>query len=73
MREKVVAALDKIRPALEADGGNVELVDVKDGVVTVRLTGACAGCPMSVMTLKNGIERIVMQEVPEVKEVIAAE
>jgi Fe-S cluster biogenesis protein NfuA len=73
MREKVVAALDKIRPALEADGGNVELVDVKEGVVTVRLTGACAGCPMSIMTLKNGIERIVKQEVPEVKEVIAAE
>ncbi|MEE8582435.1 MAG: NifU family protein [Dehalococcoidales bacterium] len=73
MREKVVAALDKIRPALKADGGDVELVDVKDGVVTVRLTGACAGCPMSIMTLKNGIERIVMQEVPEVKEVIAAE
>ena len=73
MREKVVAALDKIRPALKADGGDVELVDVKDGVVTVRLTGACAGCPMSVMTLKNGIERIVKQEVPEVKEVISAE
>ncbi len=73
MREKVVAALDKIRPALKADGGDVELVDVKDGVVTVRLTGACAGCPMSIMTLKNGIERIVKQEVPEVKEVIAAE
>jgi Fe-S cluster biogenesis protein NfuA len=73
MREKVAAVLDKIRPALEADGGNVELVDVKDGVVTVKLTGACAGCPMSVMTLKNGIERIVKQEVPEVKEVISAE
>lgn len=73
MREKVVAALDKIRPALKADGGDVELVDVKDGVVTVRLTGACAGCPMSIMTLKNGIERIVKQEVPEVKEVVAAE
>jgi Fe-S cluster biogenesis protein NfuA len=73
MREKVVAALDKIRPALKADGGDVELVDVKDGVVTVRLTGACAGCPMSIMTLKNGIERIVKEEVPEVKEVVAAE
>jgi Fe-S cluster biogenesis protein NfuA len=73
MREKVVAALEKIRPALKADGGDVELVDVKDGVVTVRLTGACAGCPMSIMTLKNGIERIVKEEVPEVKEVVAAE
>ena len=72
MQEKVEAALNKIRPSLEADGGNVELVSVKDGVVTVRLTGACAGCPMSTMTLKAGIERILMQEVPEVKEVVAA-
>jgi Fe-S cluster biogenesis protein NfuA len=72
MQEKVEAALNKIRPSLEADGGNVELVSVKDGVVTVKLTGACAGCPMSTMTLKAGIERILMQEVPEVKEVVAA-
>ena len=72
MQEKVEAALNKIRPSLKADGGNVELVSVKDGVVTVRLTGACAGCPMSTMTLKAGIERILMQEVPEVKEVVAA-
>ena len=72
MREKVEAVLAKIRPSLEADGGNVELVGVKDGVVTVKLTGACAGCPMSTMTLKAGIERIMMQEIPEVKEVVAA-
>ena len=71
MREQVEAALDKIRPALRADGGDVELVDVKDGVVTVRLTGACGGCPMSTMTLKMGVERIVKEEVPEVKQLVA--
>jgi Fe-S cluster biogenesis protein NfuA len=67
MREKVEKALDKIRPALMADGGNVELVDVEDGVVKVRLTGACGGCPMSQMTLKMGIERVLKQEIPEIK------
>ena len=71
MREKVEAALDKIRPALRADGGDVELVDVKDGVVTVRLTGACGSCPMSTMTLQMGVERVVKEEVPEIKELIA--
>ena len=72
MKEKVEAALNKIRPALMADGGNVELVEVDDkGVVKVRLTGACGGCPMSQMTLKMGIERILKKEVPEVKDVIA--
>ena len=71
MIEKVEKALDKIRPALMADGGNVELVEVRDGVVKVRLTGACGGCPMSQMTLKMGIERHLKQEVPEVKEVVA--
>ena len=71
MREKVAAVLEKIRPSLQADGGNVELVDVtEDGIVKVRLTGACAGCPMSQMTLKNGIERLLKQEVSGVKEVI---
>ena len=70
MKEKVEAVLDKIRPSLEADGGNVELVDVKDGIVKVKLIGACAGCPMSTMTLKNGIERILKNEIPEVKEVV---
>ena len=72
MREKVEAALNRVRPALRADGGDVELVDVKDGVVSVRLTGGCGGCPMAMITLKNGIERIVREEVPEVKEVVAA-
>ena len=72
MREKVEEILDMIRPSLVADGGNVELVDVVDGVVKLKLTGACAGCPMSTMTLKNGIERILKQEIPEVKEVVSA-
>lgn len=72
MREKVEAALNKIRPLLQADGGDITLLDVsEDGVVKVKLTGACGGCPMSQMTLKNGVERILKQEVPEVKEVIA--
>ena len=69
MREKVEKALGKIRPALQADGGDVELVDVEDGVVKVRLQGACAGCPMSQMTLKNGIEAILKKEIPEIKSV----
>jgi len=71
MREKIEAAIDRVRPALQADGGDVELVEVKDGVVSVRLTGACGGCPMATMTLRNGIERIIKAEVPEVKEVVA--
>ncbi len=72
MKEKVQAALDKVRPMLQADGGDVELVDVKDGIVTVRLQGACGGCPMSQMTLKNGIERILKQEIPEIVAVESA-
>ncbi len=72
MREKVESALNRIRPALQADGGDVELVDVKDGVVSVRLTGGCGCCSMSAVTLKHGVERVVKQEVPEVKEVVAA-
>ncbi len=71
MKEKVEKALDKIRPALMADGGNVELVEVKDGVVKVKLTGACGGCPMSQMTLNMGIERSLKSEIPEIKEVVA--
>ena len=71
MKEKVEKVLDKVRPSLIADGGNVELVDVEDGVVKVRLTGACSGCPMSQMTLKMGIERVIKQEIPEIKEVVA--
>ena len=69
MEEKVKAALEKVRPMLQADGGDVELVSIEDGVVNVRLQGACAGCPMSQMTLKNGIEKMLKQEVPEVKSV----
>jgi Fe-S cluster biogenesis protein NfuA len=69
MKEKVQQVLEKIRPSLQADGGDVELIDVQDGVVKVRLQGACAGCPMSQMTLKNGIERLLKQEIPEVKTV----
>lgn len=71
MREKVEEVLEKIRPALRRDGGDVELVDVKDGVVKVRLTGACGGCPMSVMTLQFGIERMLKENIPEVKRVEA--
>lgn len=67
MKEQVQAALDKIRPALQADGGDVELVEVgDDGVVKVRLVGACRGCPMSQLTLSNGVERVLKQEVPGV-------
>ena len=73
MQEKVEKALVKVRSFLQADGGDVELVEVtEEGVVTVRLTGACAGCPMASMTLKTGIERILKEEVPEVKRVEAA-
>lgn len=71
MKERVEKALDKIRPALQADGGNIELVDVVDGVVQVRLQGACAGCPGAQMTLKMGVEKILKEEIPEVKSVEA--
>ena len=72
MEEKKVAeVLNKVRPALQRDGGDVELIEVTEGTVKVKLTGACAGCPMSTMTLKNGIERILKEQLPEVKEVVA--
>lgn len=72
-KEKVQDVLDQIRPGLQADGGDVELIAVEDdGTVKVRLTGACAGCPMSTMTLKNGIERALKDHIPEVKEVVQA-
>ncbi|MGO9116577.1 MAG: NifU family protein [Desulfomonilaceae bacterium] len=72
MRQEVQAALDIVRPQLQADGGDAELVDVTDeGVVKLRLTGACGGCPMSQMTLKMGIERILKEKVPSVKSVEA--
>ncbi len=71
MREKVEKALELIRPALQADGGDVELVDVVEGIVKVRLKGACGGCPMSQLTLTRGVEQTVKRAVPEVKQVIA--
>ncbi|HBF36145.1 MAG TPA: hypothetical protein DDW50_02365 [Firmicutes bacterium] len=69
MKEKINEALNKIRPSLQADGGDVELVDFIDGIVKVRLKGACSGCPMSTMTIKNGIENYLKQSIPEVKSV----
>ncbi|HEY8346115.1 MAG TPA: NifU family protein [Symbiobacteriaceae bacterium] len=69
--ERVDRALDQIRPAIRIDGGEVELVDVEDGIAKVRLMGACGGCPMSTMTLKMGIERAIRQLVPEIKGVEA--
>jgi Fe-S cluster biogenesis protein NfuA len=72
MKEQVQKAIEKIRPNLQADGGDVELIDVdEDGVVKVKLTGACHGCPMAQMTLKNGIERFLKQEVPGVQSVVS--
>ena len=70
LKEKVEAVLGKVRPMLQRDGGDVELVEVRDdGVVKVRLTGACSGCPMSTMTLKNAIEETIKKEIPEIKSV----
>jgi Fe-S cluster biogenesis protein NfuA len=71
MKEKVESALAKIRPMLQADGGDVELVAVEGGVVKLRLKGSCAGCPVAQMTLKQGIERVLKEQIPEVKEVVA--
>ncbi|MFA5795221.1 MAG: NifU family protein [Candidatus Brocadiia bacterium] len=71
MRDKVEAVLNKIRPMLVADGGNIELVDVKDGEVSVRLTGACGCCPMSQMTLKMSVEEALKKEIPQIKKVKA--
>ena len=71
MKEKVEAILAQVRRNLQSDGGDVELVDVNEGVVRLKLKGACAGCPMAAMTLRNGIERILKEKIPEVKEVIA--
>ncbi|MEE8469910.1 MAG: NifU family protein [Dehalococcoidia bacterium] len=71
MREKVENALAQIRPQLQADGGGIELVDVNNGTVKVKLTGACGGCPMAAMTLKEGVERVIKEKVPEVVEVVS--
>jgi Fe-S cluster biogenesis protein NfuA len=72
MREQVQAILDEIRPSLNVDGGDIQLINVKEGgVVEVKLTGACQGCPMAVMTLKMGVERLLKERLPEVTEVVA--
>lgn len=71
MRDRVEEVLKQIRPSLQADGGDVELVNVEDGVVSVKLTGSCSGCPMSTITLKNGIERILKEQITDIKEVVA--
>ena len=71
VKEAVAKALEKIRPLLQRDGGDIELVEITDGIVKVRLTGACKGCPMSQMTLKQGVERMLLKEVPGLKEVQA--
>lgn len=71
LEDKVIESLEKIRPHLQADGGDVEFVSENNGVVRVRLTGACGGCPMATMTLKNVVEQMVKADVPEVKEVVA--
>jgi len=71
MREKIEEVLNQIRPNLVRDGGNITLVEATDGIVKVKLTGACGGCPMASMTLKQGVERILKEKVPEVKEVVA--
>lgn len=72
MEEQVREVLEKIRPQLQADGGDIELVSIDEGVVKVKLTGACHGCPMSQMTLKNGVERILKENIPAVQSVEAA-
>ena len=71
-KEKVEKSLEKVRPQLQMDGGDVELVEVTDDfVVKVRLKGACCGCPMSQMTLKQGIEQVLKQDIPELKELVS--
>ena len=72
-RERIEKVLDKVRPAIQADGGDVELVNIReDNVVEVRLTGACGSCPMATLTLKAGVERVLKEEIPEIVEVVAA-
>ncbi|NMC37338.1 MAG: NifU family protein [Bacteroidales bacterium] len=73
MKERVVKALNRVRPYLQNDGGDIELIEITDDmVVKVRLKGACHGCPFSLQTLKAGVEQAIIQEVPEVKRVISA-
>ena len=71
MKEKVEAAIEKIRPFLQKDGGDIELVEIVGGVVKVRLKGACGTCPMSMMTVKMGVEKTLKEAIPEVTEVVS--
>jgi Fe-S cluster biogenesis protein NfuA len=71
MKEKIEEALKLIKPALQADGGDVELIDFNNGVAKLKLTGACGSCPMASLTLKNMVERTIRENVPEIREVIA--
>jgi len=73
MKERVEEILDKVRPVLVRDGGGVELIDVNDGTVEVKLTGACNGCPMATLTIKTVIEKLLKQEIPEIKEVVSVQ
>ncbi|MCP4151399.1 MAG: NifU family protein [bacterium] len=73
LKERVSVVIDKVKPTLEADGGGIELVDVVENVVLVKLTGACHGCPMSQMTIKNYVEQTIIKEIPEIKEVKTAD
>lgn len=73
IENKVKEALEEIKPKIQADGGDIELVGIKNGVVKVRLKGACVGCPMSALTLKQGVERLIKQKIPEVKSVEAVQ
>jgi Fe-S cluster biogenesis protein NfuA len=73
IRERVNTALERVRPYLQSDGGDIKLLDVTDDlIVKVKLTGACHGCPFSMQTLKAGVEQAIMKEVPEIKKVISA-
>lgn len=71
MEEELKSLIDEIRPGLQADGGDIEFIGVNDGVVSVRLVGACGHCPLSAVTLKNGVERFIRRRLPEVKEVVS--
>ena len=73
LKDRVEKALDKVRPFLMADGGNVQLIELADSTVKVKLVGACGGCPMSTITLKNAVERILKEEVPEIKTVVSVQ
>ncbi len=73
VQKRVEAALSEIKPQIQADGGDIDLVAIENNIVKVRLRGACAGCPMSALTLKAGVERIIKQKVPEIKSVEAVQ